>query len=115
MSRSTSSAVDQRHRAESESKPVGQPRERDYVLSNLHKLVVKRIQRSPRELPVLGSMLAKQELGELRDIFITTTLVQVFITILLFGGATYPLLNHFRLTHSAAEIERRRSTVAARS
>lgn len=54
-----------------------------------------------------------RKLGDLRDIFITTTLVQVFITILLFGGATYPLLNYFRLTHSAAEIERRRSTVAA--
>jgi uncharacterized circularly permuted ATP-grasp superfamily protein/uncharacterized alpha-E superfamily protein len=45
----------------------GQPRELDYVLANLDKLVIKPTCRSPGERPVFGQQLSRQELADWRD------------------------------------------------
>lgn len=44
----------------------GQPKERDYVLANLDKLVIKPTYRSPGARPVFGHLLGAQELAEWR-------------------------------------------------
>lgn len=45
----------------------GQPKELDYVLANLDKLVIKPTYRSPGSRPLFGSQLSQQELADLRD------------------------------------------------
>jgi len=45
----------------------GQPLEMDYVLANMHKLVIKPISRSHESGPVLGHLLSQAQLAELRD------------------------------------------------
>lgn len=39
-----------------------------------------------------------------RDEFVSTTLFQVFLTILIFGGMTYPILNKLNLTAESEEV-----------
>ncbi len=45
----------------------GQPLEMDYVLANLEQLVIKPITRKPQTGPVVGHLLSRAQLGELRD------------------------------------------------
>ncbi|TCV79282.1 circularly permuted type 2 ATP-grasp protein [Sulfurirhabdus autotrophica] len=45
----------------------GQPKEMDFVLANLHKLVIKPTYRSPGMRPVFGNLLSQQEVAEWRD------------------------------------------------
>lgn len=45
----------------------GQPKELDYVLTNLERLVIKPIHRSANTRPIFGHLLSQQELADWRD------------------------------------------------